>query len=119
MQRHTLIIDHPFPLETGGQLPRLELVYHTSPRAYRPGDRVIWICHALTASSDAEDWWPGLVGPGKYFDTERDFVVCVNILTDKAVVLDARVRNYGVFVAFVRVFKANRSFHGHRGKSAV
>jgi len=80
MQRHTLIIDHPFPLETGGQLPRLELVYHTSPRAYRPGDRVIWICHALTASSDAEDWWPGLVGPGKYFDTERDFVVCVNIL---------------------------------------
>lgn len=80
MQRHTLILDEPFPLEAGGQLPRLELVYHTSPRAYRPGERVVWICHALTASSDAEDWWPGLVGPGKEFDTERDFVVCVNIL---------------------------------------
>ena len=80
MQRHSLILDQPFSLEAGGVLPRLELVYHTSPRAYRPGDRVIWICHALTASSDAEDWWPGLVGPGKEFDTERDFVVCVNIL---------------------------------------
>lgn len=80
MQRHTLILDQPFFLEAGGQLPRLEVAYHTSPRAYRPGDRVIWICHALTASSDAEDWWPGLVGPGKEFDTERDYVVCVNIL---------------------------------------
>ena len=80
MQRHSLILDQPFSLEAGGVLPRLELVYHTSPRAYRPGDRVVWICHALTASSDAEDWWPGLVGPGKEFDTERDFVVCVNIL---------------------------------------
>jgi len=80
MQRHSLILDQPFTFEAGGQIPRLELVYHTSSRAYRPGDRVIWICHALTASSDAEDWWPGIVGPGKVFDTERDFVVCVNIL---------------------------------------
>ncbi|MBR1538074.1 MAG: homoserine O-acetyltransferase [Bacteroidales bacterium] len=80
MQRHTLVIEEAFELEAGGRLPRLELAYHASPRAYRPGDRVVWICHALTASSDAEDWWSGLVGPGKHFDTERDFVVCVNIL---------------------------------------
>jgi len=80
MQKHSLTLDEPFQLEAGATLPGLEVVYHTSPRPYRPGDRVIWICHALTASSDAEDWWPGLVGPGKCFDTERDFVVCVNIL---------------------------------------
>ena len=80
MQKQTLLLDQAFPLEAGGTLPGLTLVYHTSPRPYRPGDRVVWICHALTASSDAEDWWPGLVGPGKCFDTERDFVVCVNIL---------------------------------------
>ena len=79
MQRHSLTLDQPFRLEAGGTLPSLEVVYHTSPRSYRPGDRVVWICHALTASSDAEDWWPGLVGPGKCFDTDRDFVVCVNI----------------------------------------
>ena len=80
MQYHKLKIDSPFSFEAGGLLPGLEIVYHTSPREYREGDRVVWICHALTADSDAEDWWPGLVGAGKFFDTERDFIVCVNII---------------------------------------
>ena len=53
------------------------MVYHTAgPR----DGKVIWICHALTANSDVEDWWPQLVGPGKLIDTERYFVVCVNML---------------------------------------
>jgi homoserine O-acetyltransferase len=42
--------------------------------------KVIWICHALTADSDVEDWWPELAGPGKLFDTDRYFVICVNML---------------------------------------
>ena len=41
---------------------------------------MVWICHALTANSDVEDWWPQLVGPGKLIDTERYCVVCVNVL---------------------------------------
>lgn len=61
-------------------LPRLEVAYHTSSRAYQPGDKVVWICHALTANSDAEDWWPQMVGPGRLIDTDRYFVVCVNML---------------------------------------
>lgn len=80
MQFHKLVLDHPFTFEAGGSLPRLEVAYHTSPRAYRPGEKVIWICHALTANSDAEDWWPQMVGPGRLIDTDRYFVVCVNIL---------------------------------------
>ena len=80
MQPHKLLIDSPFVFEAGGVLTRLEVVYHTSPRPYRPGDKVVWICHALTANSDAEDWWPQMVGPGKLFDTDRYFVVCVNML---------------------------------------
>ena len=63
-------------LEAGGTLENACIVYHTSPA--RKG-RVIWICHALTANSDPEDWWPQMVGPGKPIDTERDYVVCVNI----------------------------------------
>jgi len=63
-------------LEAGGTLDNARIVYHTSPA--RKG-RVIWICHALTANSDPEDWWPEMVGPGKPVDTEKDFVVCVNI----------------------------------------
>lgn len=79
MQSHSLKITD-FALEAGGCLPEIDIVYHTSPRAYRQGDRVVWVTHALTANSDAEDWWPEMVGPGRFIDTERDFVVCVNIL---------------------------------------
>lgn len=75
MIRHRLETG-PFEFEAGGRLEHFRIVYHTSPRRH---DKVIWICHALTANSDAEDWWPQLVGPGKLFDTDRYFVVCVNI----------------------------------------
>ena len=80
MQFHRLILDKPFLFEDGTCFPHLEVAYHTSPRAYQPGDKVVWICHALTANSDAEDWWPQMVGPGKLIDTDRYFVVCVNML---------------------------------------
>ena len=80
MQYHQLILEKPFTFEAGGVLPRLEVAYHTSPHPYQQGEKVVWICHALTANSDAEDWWPQMVGPGKLIDTDRYFVVCVNML---------------------------------------
>ncbi len=80
MQYHKLLIDKPFAFEAGGVLPRLEVAYHTSPRPYTEGEKVVWICHALTANSDAQDWWPQMVGPGRLFDTDRYYVVCVNML---------------------------------------
>ena len=80
MQYHQLILEKPFSFEAGGVLPRLEVAYHTSPHPYQQGEKVVWICHALTANSDAEDWWPQMVGPGKLIDTDRYFVVCVNML---------------------------------------
>ena len=76
MIRHELFLDD-FAFEAGGRLDRVKVVYHTSPE--RRG-RVVWICHALTSNSDPEDWWPEMVGPGKFFDTERDYIVCVNML---------------------------------------
>lgn len=69
-----------FCFESGEHLDSLELVYHTSERERRPEDKVIWICHALTANSDASDWWPEMVGKAKLFDTEKYYVVCVNML---------------------------------------
>ena len=64
-------------LEAGGELKDAHLVFHTS--GVRKG-KVIWICHALTANSDPQDWWPEMVGPGKTIDTEKNFIVCVNML---------------------------------------
>ncbi len=81
MKSHVLHTDAPFHFEAGGVLPSIDVEYRCSDRGYAPGDKVVWICHALTANSDAEDWWPELVGPGKLIDTQRFFVVCVNMLT--------------------------------------
>ncbi|MCF0172287.1 MAG: homoserine O-acetyltransferase [Bacteroidales bacterium] len=80
MLKHTYTYEEPFELEAGGCLREgITICYHTSceERGNRP---VIWICHALTANSDAEDWWNTLVGPGLLFDTEKFYIVCANIL---------------------------------------
>ncbi|MBO4263945.1 MAG: homoserine O-acetyltransferase [Bacteroidales bacterium] len=69
-----------FSFESGGELASLDLVYHTSDRPYRPGDKVVWVCHALTGNSNPEDWWPKMVGPGCMFDPDECFVVCVSML---------------------------------------
>ena len=77
MIRHELTVR--LELEAGGILPAARIVYHTSSEGW-DGKPVVWICHALTANSDPEDWWPEMVGPGKGIDTDRFFVVCVNML---------------------------------------
>ncbi len=82
MTQHEYIHDGIFEFEAGGSIDNLRITYHTSDRPWQKNDtrKVIWICHALTANSDAEDWWPGLTGPGKTFDTEKYFVICANML---------------------------------------
>jgi homoserine O-acetyltransferase len=75
-----LYINHPFTLESGEQLPSLRVAYHTYGTPNENHSNVIWVCHALTANSDAEDWWPGLVGKGFTIDPDQYFIVCVNML---------------------------------------
>jgi len=71
---------HPFHLECGDSLPEIELGYMTYGKLSRKGDNVVWICHALTANADPQEWWPGLVGAGKLYDPSRHFIVCANML---------------------------------------
>lgn len=78
MHLHKLIT-HNFSFEAGGTLDQLEIIYHTSERPYQQGDRVVWLCHALTANSDPLDWWPEMVGEGCCVNPDNDYVVCVNI----------------------------------------
>ena len=69
-----------FKTETGIIIPGLEIAYNTYGVLNKTGDNVIWICHALTANSDVEAWWPGMVGEGLLFDPMRYFIVCANVL---------------------------------------
>jgi homoserine O-acetyltransferase len=76
----TLKYDHSFKTETGAELSEIEIAYNTWGKLNSKGDNVIWICHALTANSDVESWWPGMVGSGLLFDPDEYFIVCANVL---------------------------------------
>ncbi len=70
----------PFVLESGETLPEITIAYHSYGNLNATRDNVIWICHALTANSDVEEWWPGMIGKGLLFDPEKHFIICANIL---------------------------------------
>lgn len=69
----------PFTLESGITLSGYHLAYTTHGVLNETRDNVVWIFHALTANSDATEWWPGLAGEGKIFDPASHFIICVNI----------------------------------------
>jgi homoserine O-acetyltransferase/O-succinyltransferase len=75
-----LNIQTPFALECGEILPELDIAYHTYGTINADGSNVIWVCHALTGSSDAADWWAGLIGHNKFFNPFEHFIVCANMI---------------------------------------
>lgn len=76
------ILHHPSPftLDSGATLPSIDIAYHTFGQLNADKSNVVWICHAFSANSDPSDWWPGMVGEGKYFDPAKYFIVCANML---------------------------------------
>jgi homoserine O-acetyltransferase/O-succinyltransferase len=84
----TFTSNEPLPLENGGQLPHLTVVYETHGLLDAQAGNAVLVCHALSGDShvarhDDEDdpgWWDLLVGPGKAIDTDKYFVICPNIL---------------------------------------
>lgn len=72
--------DKDFVLENGEVIKGLTIAYHTFGKRKPANDRVIWVCHALTANSDVADWWPCTVESKKFLDPSKHFIVCANIL---------------------------------------
>ncbi|WP_018479089.1 homoserine O-acetyltransferase MetX [Pontibacter roseus] len=69
-----------FVLESGETLPGFQLAYTTYGRLNRERSNVVWVCHALTGSSDFTDWWGELFGEGRLYDPADWFIVCANTL---------------------------------------
>ena len=71
---------YTFSLELGGELAGFQLAYTTHGTRNADSSNVLWICHALTGSSDPVDWWDGLVGPGLHYDPKDWFIICANVI---------------------------------------
>lgn len=67
-------------LADGSVLERPTIGYQSWGRLNARRDNVIWVCHALTASTDVPAWWPALFGSSRALDPERYFIVCANVL---------------------------------------
>jgi len=82
--------DRPFVLEGGAQLRGLTVAYETWGELDPTGSNAVLVCHAVTGDSHltgrsghghpTAGWWEALVGPGRPLDTDRWFIVCVNVL---------------------------------------
>lgn len=69
-----------FELGSGAILPDCRIAYRSWGRLAATADNVVVVCHALTGSPDLDLWWPGLLGPGRCLDSDRDFIICCNVL---------------------------------------
>jgi homoserine O-acetyltransferase len=73
-------------LESGEELPEVEVAYEMAGNLTVEKDNVIVVCHALTGDTHSvgdersPGWWDGLIGPGAYIDTRRYAVITMNAL---------------------------------------
>ncbi|ODV95625.1 hypothetical protein PACTADRAFT_34184 [Pachysolen tannophilus NRRL Y-2460] len=80
--------DEPIFLDYGGFLPSFEIVYETWGKLNEDKSNLILIHTGLSASSHAKSnslnknpgWWEGFIGPNKYLDTNKYFLVCTNVI---------------------------------------
>jgi homoserine O-acetyltransferase len=79
MREETVAID-AHRLDCGETLPAVEqrVSIYGTPRD--DGSNIVLVAHALSGSSRAADWWPGIVGEGALFDPRRWCVIGVNAL---------------------------------------
>lgn len=100
---------HEMELDSGERLGPITLAYETYGELNADRSNAILACHALSgdahaAGISADDsgpsaadtgfgaeergladkarigWWDNMIGPGKAFDTDRYFVICVNVI---------------------------------------
>ncbi len=82
-------VDVPLRLDSGVELRDFPVAYQTYGRLNADKSNAILVCHALSGDqyltgthpvTGRPGWWETVVGPGKVLDTDRYFVLCVNVL---------------------------------------
>jgi homoserine O-acetyltransferase len=82
--------DDALKLDCGRKLYSVNIRYETYGELQPDGSNAVLILHALSGDAHvsgrhaADDpkpgWWDEMVGPGKYIDTDKYFVVCSNVI---------------------------------------
>ncbi|WP_196138962.1 homoserine O-acetyltransferase [Aliikangiella sp. G2MR2-5] len=80
--------DTCLPLEKGGELCGIDLVYETWGSLNADKSNAILVHHALSVGAHVAEsernpekgWWNDMVGPGKAIDSDKYFVICINNL---------------------------------------
>lgn len=76
----TFAEDEPFQLESGGSLSPVTIRFAVYGEPNAAGDNVVLLCHALSGSARADEWWPELFAPGGVFADNKWCVISSNIL---------------------------------------
>ena len=81
--------DVPMRLDSGETIGPFTTAYTTCGKLNADKSNAILVCHALTGDqyvlethplTEKPGWWELMVGPGKPLDTDRYFILCVNVL---------------------------------------
>lgn len=76
---HTFHYHQTFELESGNTLPGFQLRYTTLGRLNASRSNIVWVCHALTGSSDVTSWWSTLFTEDSPFNPNDHFIICANM----------------------------------------
>jgi len=77
---HLFHYNQIFDLEAGEPLPGFQLKYTTLGQLNGERNNAVWVCHALTGSSDFTDWWKDFFIEGSPYDPREYFIICANVL---------------------------------------
>jgi len=84
-----LIVGQPLKLDCGKTIKDFPLAYETYGTLNKNKSNAILVFHALSGDqfvtninpiTNKKGWWATAVGPGKAIDTDKYFVICVNVL---------------------------------------
>ena len=85
----TLGGDTPLRLDSGEEISSFDVAYKCWGTLNVDKSNVVLVCHALTGDhyvrgvnpiTGKQGWWENMIGPGRPVDTNRYYVICINVL---------------------------------------